>query len=150
MHPSWLTRGNIVKCWVDDLDDPERPEGGWKRFVVVGFDKDVDLVRMVLINTRVSEDFDRKHSEYMPAQIHIRKSDYNRALDYDSWIDCFQLRKIGRKEVAFQLKKFAPKAEALGVLKQGELDKVLYALNKFADLSLRERRIINGPIPQLP
>lgn len=113
---------------------------------MVGFSSSRDQVYLVLINSGISLEFARKYPEYEPAQLHIRKADYDRALEHDSWIDCYQLSKISPNEVATQLSELSPPAEDYGGLRQNHFDQVIHLLNKYADLSKTDRSIINGPI----
>jgi hypothetical protein len=145
MH-AWLKHGRVLKCWIDDLRDSHKGRGKWKFCIVVGYDSSRDQVLLVLVNSRISNAFAQSNPDYGNAQFALRKADYNHILEYDSWIDCFQLSKIRRTDVVEQLRELSPPAKDYGVLRQTDLEQVIELLNTYGDLSQRDRTTINRRI----
>jgi len=88
-----ITIGSVLRCFVKNTNPPKE-----KRFVVLGFDNNGNLVGTVFINTEINWKVNRT-MELAQLQLYVRAED-NDYLDWDSYIDCSELVEIPKNEIA--------------------------------------------------
>lgn len=119
-----------------DVDDGLHPKAGGynnrlKYIVVAGSKIDKSKICAVLINSNnnYSQDADWQNEQYL-----IRQQDYPGVIDYDSWIDCSDLKIIQTRKIQ------GKSAEKRGHLNQFDLSNVMNHLknNDFIDNHTRK------------
>lgn len=91
-----ITAGSVVKCFVKNTNPPKE-----KRFVVLGFAGNGNLIGVVFINSNINWNVIRT-TELAQLQHYVKKEG-NDFLDWDSYIDCSELVELPYDDVYLSL-----------------------------------------------
>ena len=116
-----ITIGSVIRCFVKNTKPPKE-----KRFVVLGIDKEGNLVGVVFINSEINWNVIRT-AELAQLQHYIEK-DENDFLDWDSYVDCSELFELPYNDV---YKSICDKPQnVLGIVSESDLKAILENVKK--------------------
>jgi hypothetical protein len=87
-----ITPGTVLKCFVKNTNPPKE-----KRFVVLGTDREGNLIGVVFLNTNINwkviRTFDLQKLQY------YIEADQNDFIDRDCYIDCSEIIELSKEDV---------------------------------------------------
>lgn len=127
--PNGVVIGTVIRAFVTVTNPPKE-----KRFIVVGFHENKIDLASVLINTDINPTFNY-NSELVLHHL-LFESQNREYLDYDSYVDCSDIKHLNREEINRKINKNP--SIVIGHVQKQDMDKIM--------LQILHSRIIKGKV----